>query len=483
MTRSDERPDWNAVSGENEEVRSYWAQWNSLVINEGVLYRRFHTPDGNTKFLQLIVPASLRQEFVRQAHGGVTGGHFGIRRSQDQVMRRGYWVGWRRFVERFCKQCPVCNQVHRGEPPKQGQLKPMLSNGPMDRLHIDLCGKFSRSDGNAWILTCVDAYTRFLIAVPIRDKSARTVAEALMNHVFGIWGMSRQLVSDLGPEFQNDILKQLCSLLHVHQLRTTSYRPNANGKVERVHRSLNSLMAKVVSDNQKDWSSVLPLCVLAYNMSKSEATSFSPYYLMHGREAICPLDLLLDTPREDYPVDLNDFADQLVERLKSAFRIVAEHTKTQIQRMKRNYDTRVKPKAFQLNDLVWYYYPRRLQGRSAKWSRFYTGPYRITSVLNDVNFVLKKSPRSKAIIAHIDKLRTYFGPVPACWESTTTPNCAAVNHDVPTASSEYPVIIPQETTPSTREGIISNDEPNQEPTVVNRRRSTRTRRPPHRFSW
>jgi Integrase zinc binding domain len=211
LTRSNERPDWNTVSGQSEEVRSYWAQWNSLVMSEGVIYLRFYAPDGNTRFLQLIVPASLRQEFVRQAHGGVTGGHFGIRRSQDQVMRRGYWVGWRRYVERFCKQCPVCNQVHRGEPPKQGQLKPLLANGPMDRLHIDLCGKFSRSDGNAWILTCVDAYTRFLIAVPIRDKSARTVAETLMNHVFGLWGMCRQLVSDLGPEFPNEI-KNNCAV-------------------------------------------------------------------------------------------------------------------------------------------------------------------------------------------------------------------------------------------------------------------------------
>lgn len=105
-------------------------------------------------------------------------------------------------------------------------------------------------------------------------------------------GHNRQLVSDLGPEFQNDIIKQLCRMLHVMQLTKTSYLPNAYGKVEQVHRSLNSLMAKVVSDSHKDWSSVLSLCVLAYNMCKSETISLSPCYLTHGREAICPLDLL-----------------------------------------------------------------------------------------------------------------------------------------------------------------------------------------------
>ena len=76
----------------------------------------------------------------------------------------------------------------------------------------------------------------------------------------------RQLVSDLGPEFQNEILHHLCQMLHVTQLRTTSYRPNCNGRVERVHRTLNNLMAKVVSETQRDWIRHLPACVMAYNV-------------------------------------------------------------------------------------------------------------------------------------------------------------------------------------------------------------------------
>ena len=176
----------------------------------------------------------------------------------------------------------------------------------MDRLHVDLCGPFPRSNGNAWILTCVDAYTRYLIAVPLRDKSAISVAEALMANVFCNIGLCRQIVSDLGREFQNEIIQQLCQLLHINQLRTTSYRPNTNGRVERVHRSLNSLMAKVVSETQRDWCRHLPACVMAYNVSKHEATSFSPYYLMHGREAICPLDLIVDTPQPDAPSTVID---------------------------------------------------------------------------------------------------------------------------------------------------------------------------------
>ena len=230
------RPDWGAISALPDGVRALWVQWD--------------------KFLQLIVPDSLRKDFVQRAHGGLTGGHFGIRRTQDEVQRRAYWVGWRRFVERQCQQCDVCSRVHRGQPPKQGKLKPLLANGPMDRLHIDLCGDlcgpFPRSNGFTWILTCIDAFTRYLTAVPLKEKTAIVVARALIENVFCKLGMARQIVSDLGPEFQNSILRSLCAQLPVNKLRTT--RPNCNGRIERVHRSLNSPTAKVVSDTLTDWS-------------------------------------------------------------------------------------------------------------------------------------------------------------------------------------------------------------------------------------
>ena len=238
-----------------------------------------------------------------------------------------------------------------------------------------------------------------------------------MNSVLCSLGMSRQIISDLGSEFQNEIFQHMSRLLNITQLRTTSYRPNCNGRIERVHRSLNSLMAKVVSESQRDWTSHLAPCVRAYNVSRHEATSFSPYFLMHGREAICPLDLLLDTPQPDISPSVNQFADELVERLKSAFRSVDEHTETQVERMKRNYNANVRIQSFKQGQLVWYYYPRRYQGRTPKWCRFYVGPYRIEAVLNEVNFVLKKAPTGKATIAHIDKLRAYYGPVPESWKS------------------------------------------------------------------
>jgi len=54
------------------------------------------------------------------------------------------------------------------------------ANGPMNRLAIDLTGKHPRSvQVHVYILTVIDVFSRFLIAVPLRNKEAKTVATAL----------------------------------------------------------------------------------------------------------------------------------------------------------------------------------------------------------------------------------------------------------------------------------------------------------------
>jgi hypothetical protein len=65
-----------------------------------VLYRNFVDTDLNRKFRHVILPQNLRDELVRLAHEGITGGHLGLSKIQDQVQWRAYWCGWREQVRR-----------------------------------------------------------------------------------------------------------------------------------------------------------------------------------------------------------------------------------------------------------------------------------------------------------------------------------------------------------------------------------------------
>ena len=99
--------------------------------------------------------------------------------------------------------------------------------------------------GHVFILTAIDAYTRYLVAVPIRNKTATTVASALIEHVFLPLGAYRCLVSDQGREFCNEVLEEVTQLFGIDKLRTMAYRASANGRIERVHRTLNTLLRRL----------------------------------------------------------------------------------------------------------------------------------------------------------------------------------------------------------------------------------------------
>ena len=102
---------------------------------------------------------------------------------------------------------------------------------------------------------------------------------------------------------------------------------------------------------------------------------------------------------------------------QTAYAIVREHLGRAAERMKQQYDLRVRPQKFQRGELVLYYNPRKIQGRQQKWQRRYT-PYLVVKELPPVNYLVQKSKKSQPIISHVDKLRKWStDELPKSWLS------------------------------------------------------------------
>jgi len=122
-----------------EEARVLFAQWDSLVLQDGTLYRKFHYPDGTVNFLQIVLPTKLRRPFIEQLHSEL--GHFGRTKTCYAVSRRAYFPGWRSYTGLLVRNCAVCNLHQRSrQTPRQAALKPMQEFRPMAVLHADLVG-------------------------------------------------------------------------------------------------------------------------------------------------------------------------------------------------------------------------------------------------------------------------------------------------------------------------------------------------------
>jgi len=442
-----------------------------------VLYRRFYSATGDVTNLQLVVPYEFRSEFLKLAHEGITGGHLGRSRTRAQVKRRAYWPGWTEDFRQFLRCCEPCARFHRGPPPHQSTMKPMMVGEPFERVSIDITGPHPRSSkGNVFILTLVCHWSKWSEAIPIRNHTATTVARALMVHVFSRLGMPLQLLSDRGPEFESELFAELCQWMEIDKMRTTAYRAATNGMVERYHGTLNSILGKIVSEDQKDWCEKVPIAAAAYRASAHEATGYSPNLLMLGREVYAPLDIVLGHPPGER--DAYDSTDEFVVRrqrqMREVYAVVREQLQVAATRRKRNYDIRAKDAAFKEGDWVWYYYPRRYLRKSPKWQRTYIGPYLLTRLLPPSNAVLQKSRRSQPFVVHLDKLKLLHGDTPLDWRlsATQTSGDAVVQeaeiHQQPAAQ------VPAREDPS--------DAAVQDETSIasSRPRSTRTRRRPAR---
>jgi len=165
---------------------------------------------------------------------------------------------------------------------------------------VDITGPHpSSSTSKQYILTLVDHFSKWAEAIPLSNHTAPTVAKALMTHVFSRFGVPRQLLTDRGPEFESTLFTELMRCMDIDKLRTTPYKASTNAVVERFHRTLNSMLGKVVSENQRDWDVRLPQVLAAYRSYPHSLTGFSPNRLFLGRETSMPVDIIWVMPEEE----------------------------------------------------------------------------------------------------------------------------------------------------------------------------------------
>ena len=307
----------------------------------------------------------------------------------------------------------------------------MLVGEPFERVSIDITGPHPRSvKGHVFLLTVMDSCTKWAEAIPLRNHTAPTVAKALMTHVFSRFGMPLQLLSDRGPEFESELFQELCRWMEIDKVRTTAYRPSTNGMVERYHRTLNSILGKIVREDQRNWCERVPIATAAYRASVHEATGYTPNKLMLGHEVYAPLDIVVGPPEDvEHFRSVDEFVARQQQVMREVYTSVREHLQVSASRRKKYYDIRVKRRQFEAGAWIWYHYPRRYLRKSPKWQKSCIGPYLITKVLPPVDAVLQKSKRGKPFVAHFDKSKPFYGTPPADWGTPPSSSDTVPQHD------------------------------------------------------
>ena len=147
------------------------------------------------------------------------------------------------------------------------------------------------------------------------------------------------------------------------------------------------MIKRKIDEYPRRWHEVLSEALWAYRISCHGSIKTSPYHLVYGQDAVLPWEITAGSRRvefqndlttEEYAALMSDNVEDLTElRLWSLEKIKENKAK-----VARAYNKKVRPKEFQVGDLVWEaVLPLGTKDRKyGKWSPTWHGPYKVDQV-------------------------------------------------------------------------------------------------------
>jgi len=302
------------------------------------------------------------------------------------------------LLERNISKCVTCqtrNLKKVKAPLKETDIPPYA----FAKIAVDLSGQYPRTlANNRYIVSFIDLYSGWSESFAVPDKSADNIVHLIMDQIFPQYGCPLQLLSDNDTENVNSMVQDTLKQLNIHHVRTSIYRPQSNAKVERFHRVLGDVLAKMVLKDPTTWDICLNQCLAAIRFNISDSTKFSPFYLLYNRDVVLPIDNLLK-PRRKY---LGEQAHMIqLELQHKSFVLVHKRLRSAKKRQARYADIRSKLVEFKVGDPVYLKNHRRHSKLDTKWQPYY-------------RIMEKKSPRTYTIVnqltgkkqnSHVEYLR------------------------------------------------------------------------------
>lgn len=287
--------DYNAMAAAQDSDPSFQATMQDTSLR--VVPMPVHE-DGPTLLCDIssgrprpIVPLQFRRQIFNTIHNL---SHPGRRATQRLITDKFVWPGIQKQIGQWVKECLSC-QSSKIQHHTQAPLEQIpVPSRRFSHIHVDLVGPLPASKGFTHLLTIVDRSTRWPEAIPLCETSTTDCARALIGNWISRFGVPLDMSSDRGSQFTSALWREIAQQLGVKLHHTTAYHPQANGLVERFHRSLKSaLKAKL---DGPGWIDVLPWVLLGLRTAPKEDLCSSSAELVFGQPLTVPGDFVADCP-------------------------------------------------------------------------------------------------------------------------------------------------------------------------------------------
>ena len=152
--------------------------------------------------------------------------HIQVPKELEFLKRRFWWPEMEREVKDFVAACATCVRSKDLRQRPQGLLLPLPTpSGPWSHLFMDFVTGLPVSEGNSVILVIVDRFSKAcrLISLP-KLPSALETAKHVFLHVFRVFGLPQDIVSDRGPQFSSCVWQAICRLIGATASLSSGFR-------------------------------------------------------------------------------------------------------------------------------------------------------------------------------------------------------------------------------------------------------------------
>ena len=387
-------------------------EYNEFKLEHDLLY--FMRRNGGRL---LVIPLSLVESVLHLYHNEELTVHLSVERLYQLLRNRFFWEGMSSDIKRWVNACLKCNKVKTTQKLNHGLLVPIVVKQPFEMVGVDIVGPFTKSEqGYSYVLVCIDLYTSWVEAAPLRTLTAVEVMNEFFKLIICRHGCPMKVLSDRGKQFESKLFAKFCKQFNIIHVMASAYHHQTNGKVERFNKFLENSLALVIKKDQSNWCSLLDNCIFTYRVSISRMLDESPFYLIYGRDPILPADLMIagvstKNNRTIQAKDMEEFKHHLYHQLKETYEALDSHREAARKTYKQYYDKGQKNVEFNVEDLVMVRFPVMKEGLSYKLLEHWKGPYQVVAKIDSVTYRVRiesnNGRRSRLDPIHVQRLKLY----------------------------------------------------------------------------
>ena len=363
-----------------EQSRKLVAKVSQFNLIDGIL---FYVDGKRGHNRRVVVPHHLREKLLQESHG---------LKLYNTLIRHWWWGGMYADALAYCKKCPDCAIVSGGGRQHRPPLKSIPVHRPFQKIGVDVMELPCTERGNKYVVVFQDMLTKWPMVYAVPDQKTERLVRLLCEEIVPMFGVPEALLSDRGTNLLSHLMLDVCRLLGIEKVNTTSYHPECDGMIERFNRTLKNMLRKRASQFGTQWDNHLPALLWAYRNTPHSSTGEKPSFLLFGWDCRSPMEAaLLPISGDAETTTVEDYQQELILSLSSARETALKSIHKAQKQYKAGYDHKSDDYSYRIGDWVLIRFPSDEAGRFRKLSRPWHGPYRVTS-RND-----KMSQRSKCI--------------------------------------------------------------------------------------